>query len=209
MDCNRQTSKSKGALERHNLLLLRFIRSGSFITTFAITMIAVFHKEVIMGELTSKFSRDDIEVLLEATSDWEAMGSQEWHLMNMVKSAPMPPDDHEAYEMVAAIKEHFQKREKDIKESRITRQERAVFLKAKLMLVRRDMGINQLFEMAAEETLPQDLAAKSVDVPVTADDTEPVTIPVKATNTALERAEFFIRDLGVWDHYQKFLAEQK
>jgi hypothetical protein len=49
-----------------------------------------------MGELTSKFSREDIELLLEATSDWEALGSQQFHLLNMVKAAPMPPEDHEA-----------------------------------------------------------------------------------------------------------------
>jgi hypothetical protein len=179
------------------------------IATFAIMKIAAFNKDVIMGELSSKFSREDIEVLLEATSDWEALGSQEWHLMNMVKSAPMPPDDHEAYEMVSAIKEHFAKREKDIKESRVTRQERAVFLKAKLMLVRRDMAVNQLFEMAVEDT-PQDVAAP-VHVPVKCENSEAVSIPVRSGDAAaaLEKAEFFIKDLGVWDHYQKFLKEKE
>lgn len=158
-----------------------------------------------MGELTSKFSRDDIEVLLEATNDWEALGSQEWHLMNMVKGAPVPDAEQypEAYEMVTAIKDHFKKREKDIKDSRVTRQERAVFLKAKLMLVRRDMGINQLFEMATEDAAPEqstsaEIGEKTgVEMPTHSD----------ATATALKKAEFFIRDLGVWDHYQRFLSE--
>jgi len=151
-----------------------------------------------MGELTSKFSREDIELLLEATSDWEALGSQQFHLLNMVKAAPMPPEDHEAYEMMVAIKNHFHNIEKDIKESRVTRQERAVFIRAKLMLVRRDMGINQLFEMATEESAP-------TSVPVSSKD------PVNKSDLAakLEQAEFFIRDLGVWDHYQKFLTEAK
>ena len=132
-------------------------------------------------------------------NDWETLGGQEFHLMNMVKSAPMPPDDHEAYEMVAAIKEHFHKREKDIKESRVTRQERAVFLKAKLMLVRRDMGINQLFEMATDDDAPVVATEKKSE--------EGCSESVE--QSGLERAEFFIKDLGVWDHYQKFLAESK
>jgi len=150
-----------------------------------------------MGELTSQFSRDDIETLLEATNDWESLGSQEYHLMNMVKNSPMPPDDHETFEMVAAIKDHFQKREKDIKDSRVTRQERAVFLKAKLMLVRRDMGVNQLFEMA---TVPEEA------VVVTQNET---AAPVSGVVHQLKQAEFFIKDLGVWEYYQKFLAEPK
>jgi hypothetical protein len=151
-----------------------------------------------MGELSSKFSRDDIETLLEAMNDWETLGGQEFHLMNIVKSTPMPPEYHEAYEMVSMIKEHYAKREKDIKESRITRQERAVFLKAKLMLVRRDMSVNQLFEMATE------------DAPVVPEKKTEVGCleAVTFSQNDLQRAEFFIRDLGVWDHYQKFLSEK-
>jgi hypothetical protein len=105
--------------------------------------------------------------------------------------------------MMVAIKNHFHNIEKDIKESRVTRQERAVFIRAKLMLVRRDMGINQLFEMATEESAP-------TSVPVSSKD-QPVSIPVNKSDLAakLEQAEFFIRDLGVWDHYQKFLTEAK
>lgn len=157
-----------------------------------------------MGELTSKFSRDDIEVLLEATNDWESLGSQEWHLMNMVKGAPVPDAKQypEAYEMVTAIKAHFKKREKDIKDSRVTRQERAVFLKAKLMLVRRDMGINQLFEMATEDATPEQVAVAEL----AREQANSVSVPV-STN-ALMKAEFFIRDLGVWNHYQRFLEEE-
>ena len=154
-----------------------------------------------MGELNSKFGRDDIETLLEAISDWESSGNQEWHLLNIVKNTPMPPEDHEAFEMVYAIKEHFKQREKDIKESRITRQERAVFLKAKLMLVRRDMGINQLFEMATENAAGAGAEAAPVEVAPTSQDSE--------VAQRLELAEFFIKDLGVWDHFQKFLAEKK
>lgn len=158
-----------------------------------------------MGDLSSKFSREDIETLLDAMNDWEALGSHEWHMMTAVKNAPMPPEDHEAYEIFANVKEYFRKREKDIKESRITRQERAVFLKAKLMLVRRDMGINQLFEMATEAELPP---VEGATTEAAGPDVGPIPEFTLVDSAKLERAEFFIKDLGVWDHYQKFLAEQ-
>lgn len=153
-----------------------------------------------MGDLSSKFSREDLETLLEAMSDWEAIGSQEWHMMQSIKSAPMPPEDHEAYEIFSHVKDYFRKREKDIKESRITRQERAVFLKAKLMLVRRDMAVDQLFEMATEAT---PVRAEAASVPVAQE-----VAPVDNASGKLADAEFFIKDLGVWEHYQKFLAER-
>tara|TARA_Y100000034_G_C6845233_1_gene382845 strand:- start:332 stop:850 length:519 start_codon:yes stop_codon:yes gene_type:complete len=169
-----------------------------------------------MSELSSKFTRDDLETLIDSIGDWEQLGNQEWHLLNMIKNAPMPPEDHEAFEHMQGIKNHFRSREREIEDSRQTRQEKAVFLKAKLMLVRRDMGIDQLFEMAAEASSPQEPApVEKVPVPVSTErsDSEGVKIPVKDSGNeaqgSLELAEFFIRDLGVWDHYQKFLAEKQ
>ena len=152
-----------------------------------------------MSELSSKFSREDIETLLEAMNDWEAVSSQEWHLMNMIKSAPMPPEDHEAFDMVQHVKDYFRNREKDINDSRVTKQEKACFLKAKLMMVRRDLGINQLFEMATED-VPVDASAPK--------ESAEATQPVSVSPSALERAEYFIRDMGIWEYYQKFLDRE-
>lgn len=162
-----------------------------------------------MGELSSKFTRDDVETLIEAMNDWESLGNQEYHILQMIKNAPMPPDDHEAHEAMNQIKEHFRRREKDIMRSRDVRQERAVFLKAKLLLVRKDLGLSQLFEMATEPGEPAidaKVAQKTfteggVDAPVTTGGPDEV-------RTKLELAEFFIRDLGVWTHYQNFLKEK-
>lgn len=159
-----------------------------------------------MGELTSKFSRDDLETLLEAMGDWESLGNQEWHLAQMVRNSPMPPEDHEAYEMMQAVKEHFHRREKEIKANRETRQERAVFLKAKLMMVRRDMGIDQLFEMATRTDLVEEVASEP-EVKSEVKQATPVLSGGEDFQKRLERAEYFIRDLGVWGHYEKFLSE--
>lgn len=166
-----------------------------------------------MSELTSKFTRDDLETLIESIGDWEMLGNQEWHLLNMIKNAPMPPEEHEAYDHMVQIKNHFRSRERDIEAGRQTRQEKAVFLKAKLMLVRRDMGIDQLFEMAADTTSATHDPAPVESVPVQPPKpSEGVKIPVKSNETAqdaLEAAEFFIRDLGVWEHYQNFLRDRE
>jgi hypothetical protein len=151
--------------------------------------------------------------------------------MNMVKNAPLPPEDHEAFEMMNHIKSHFQKREKNIKDSRELRQEAATLLKAKLIVVKRDMGIEQLFEMATEidpsEAPTEATKAPEPEATETPEQTpEPTTEVVEPTSERvekviehvdeyasvlekLERAEFFIKDLGVWDHYEKFLSAEK
>ena len=146
-----------------------------------------------MGELSSKFSRPDVETLIEALGDWELVGTQDYSLLQMIEQSPMPPEENEeAYEMVRQVKEHYRNRKKEILANRAMRQEKAIFLKAKLMLVRKDMEIEGLFEMESDPTVP-------VQVGPPLD---------KSCASALALAEFFIKDLGVWDHYQKFLVEK-
>lgn len=157
-----------------------------------------------MAELTSKFTREDLETLIEATGDWEMLGNREYQMLEMIRGAPMPPEDHEAYEIMSQIKEHYKKRERDINASRQVRQERAVFLKAKLMLVRMELGTSQLFDMAGSvDSSPSHNPAKSAEKAAPALSSE--------AEEALKLAEFFIKDMGagVWDYYQKFLQERK
>lgn len=175
-----------------------------------------------MSELSSKFTREDIETLLEAMGDWEMVGNHEFHILQLIKSAPMPPQDHEAFEAMASIKEHFKKREKEIKRSRETKQEKAVFLKAKLMLVRREININDLFDMAANTDLNSPIPEVAPEVDE--DDEEKLEEVAKApkkfktsrrepsADSDLQKklglAEYFIKDLGVWKNYTKFLKER-
>lgn len=149
-----------------------------------------------MSELSSKFSQQDIETLIESMDDWELMGNQEYHILQMIKSAPLPPEDHEAYDVMSQIKDHFKKRERDIKKNRQIRQERATFLKCKLMMVRNDLGANELWDMAANGELSP--VKKEDDNKDLQDDC------VKK----LRLAEEFIDDLGVRKHYNTFLAEK-
>lgn len=160
-----------------------------------------------MGTLSSSLDRADVETLIEAMGDWEAIGNHEFHVMNMVKSAPIPPEDHEAHEFITNIKSHFKEREKDIKATREVRQERAIFTKAKLALIKRDLGVNELFENAQQDDLIEK-APKKGGIP----DKEKCVEKKKGDPLLGEKfrlAEEFIKDLGVWSHYEKFLADKK
>jgi len=167
-----------------------------------------------MSNLDSRFTRDDLETLIEAMGDWESLGNHEFHVLQMVKNIPMPPEEHEAFEFIHKLKEHFRSRERDIKDSRVTRQEKSVFLKAKLMMARRDLGISALFDMASnmdegnlsdapKETVPS--SSSGIETPIEDLPTDELSLAKRG----LEQAEFFIKDLGVWEHYQTFLSDRK
>ncbi len=171
-----------------------------------------------MGELSSKFDDDDIETLIKAMDDWEMIQNQEFHVLGMVKNMPMPPEDHEAFEMMSQLKRHYQNREKGIVADRSIRQEKSVFLKAKLMMARRDISIGNLFDMAAnsEPSVPTVSTASTVEVarPEIKDIVQSAVAAKVAQMSEVEsklaNAEFFIKDMGdgVWAYYQKFLTEK-
>lgn len=153
-----------------------------------------------MGELSSKFSQQDIETLLESMDDWELMGNQEYHFSQMIKSVPLPPEDHESYDVMIQVKEHFKKREKDIKRGRQIRQERATFLKCKLMMARNDLGAKELWDIAAN--------AETEESSVPLENSVSLENADSSIARKLQLAEEFIADLGVKKHYETFLAER-
>lgn len=160
-----------------------------------------------MSSLDSKFTQKDLETLIEAMGDWESLGNHEFHVLQMVKNIPMPPEDHEAFEFIQKLKEHFRNREREINDSRRDRQEQAVFLKAKLMMARKELEIEQVFDMAANIDVSS-APSKAPQESPSAD-----TVAPSATGSDAEKrladAEFFIKDLGVWDHYQTFLTDRR
>lgn len=165
-----------------------------------------------MAELSSKFTQEDIEKLIESVGDWEVNGSQEYLFMTRILDAPALPEDHEAFEIWTQIRDHYRSRKQILEDRHADRQEQAVFLKAKLMLVRKEMRVNDVFEMAAEEVKAVPKKKKVVPdspaSPRTAQSTQKIPVSVSDAQKKLEDAEFFIKDLGVWEHYQKFLAEK-
>lgn len=150
-----------------------------------------------MAQLDSRLTKEDLDVLIEAMGDWETIGNQEFHAMNMVKSAVLPPEEDPSYEFVKQLKEHFQQREKDIRDARSVRQEKAILVKCKLMLNKSDMGIEQLF---ADARMP----IKEFSTPATS-----ATLQGLHPDTAkLRLAEQFIEECSITSHYQKFLKDK-
>lgn len=160
-----------------------------------------------MAELTSKFSRSDIETLIEAMGDWELIGNNEFHVLQMIKNVPLPPEDHEAFEMMTQIKDHFRKREKDIMASRQTRQEKSTFLKAKLMMVRQELGINALFEMAttADEEQPKTASKPNVPNETLVKVSEELQAKLNQAELRLKQAETYVKQIGAEKYYLEYL----
>lgn len=155
-----------------------------------------------MDALTSKFNIYDIETLIEAMGDWEMMGNHDFHVLQMIKNAPMPPEDSEAFDVMNQIKEVFRSREKDILAGRAMRQEKSIFLKAKLLMVRSKLTSGQLFDMGENSDAVNQLNTKESAKAIVKKNLEKSNLEKK-----LELAEYFIKDLGVWDHFQKFLSD--
>jgi hypothetical protein len=155
-----------------------------------------------MDALTSKFNIYDIETLIEAMGDWEMMGNHDFHVLQMIKNAPMPPEDSEAFDVMNQIKEVFRSREKDILAGRAMRQEKAIFLKAKLLMVRSKLTSGQLFDMGENSDVANQINTKESAKAIVKKNLEKSNLEKK-----LELAEYFIKDLGVWDHFQKFLSD--
>lgn len=155
------------------------------------------NKEGIMSQLDSSLTFNDIEILLESMNDWEAISTQEMGLMNMIKSAVMPPEDHESYAFVNKLKDHFKKREKEIKDYCSLKQEQAILLRAKLMLIKQDLRVNKFFENACSvESLPKP-----------AQELESGSKELESAKRKLQLAEDFIKDMGVTSYYEAFLSE--
>jgi len=168
-----------------------------------------------MAFLDSKLTNDDLNTLVEAMSDWESIGNHEYHLMNAVRSAIMPPEDSESHEFVKMVKDHYRAREKEIKDTRLVRQERAVFLKAKLMLARSSNAVEQLFDQASTpvEEKPQIVQPGQVLEGAGSELTqEERTQTVEAPSDKLvkehELALRYMKECGIWGHWEKFLAAE-
>jgi hypothetical protein len=163
-----------------------------------------------MGQLDSRLTPEDVETLLDSISDWEMVGNQEYYIMNMVRSIPMPAEENDTFEAIKGIKEHFRTREKEIKESRAIRQEKAIFLKAKLLLAKRDAAIDKLFDPT-----PVDIQSTPPKKEPGMVEDRPTILPFKDDKSTapdfaqrLVLAEEYIKDVGIWKNYTTFLADR-
>jgi hypothetical protein len=130
-----------------------------------------------------------MDTMIEAMGDWELVKSQNFFVMKRVEEAPLPPETAEGEgvaeyrEFLLGLKQQFAEQKKEIELTRKNRQEIAVFIKAKLMLNRRDMAVDRLFDMAAlgtEQVRKDELALMTE----------------------------FIQDMGVWKYWEDFKAQK-
>jgi hypothetical protein len=144
----------------------------------------------MVSSLSSNFVKEDISLLIQAIDDWETNGTHEYAMAMAVKNSPLPPEDNEFYDFIASLKKQFSQRELELARLKEEKQEKAVMLKAKLFLARKEIEINEVFDFASQTSeSPQgefDSSAKK-----------------------LALAEKFIDEVGIRKHYEEFLAGKK
>jgi len=140
-----------------------------------------------MSSLDSAFVKEDINILIEAVDDWEKLNTREYAMMMAIKNMPMPSEDNETYGTIKALKQQASQHEKTITQEKEFNQERAVFLKAKLYLAKKDVEINGLFNLSDHVS---DEGPKG-----------------EFSSKRLELAEKFIEGMGVQSYYDKYLQE--
>jgi hypothetical protein len=135
-----------------------------------------------MLESNNKFTLEDIEIMIESIGEWEESGNGDYNFLKLIKNAPLPSEDHEKFDEIIKIKNYFKNFEKEILQNRNNRQEKAIFLKAKIIMAR-NSGI-----MEVENSNKNKESFNSI-------------------KKKLKLTEEFISDLGVQKHYEKFLKE--
>lgn len=172
-----------------------------------------------MATLDSKLSAADIQLLIDAIGDWEMNNNHDYHIMQAVKNA-IVPDEHEneeQYAFVMQIKNHFKNREREINDKRALRQEQAIILKAKLMLLKNELGIDQLFDNANAKTTEPIVLPPMVNTKPKVMEKEPVKEPAKEKvignypDFRLLKAEAFLSQekyVKIWELYNQDLNGQ-
>ena len=104
----------------------------------------------MVSSLSSNFVKEDISLLIQAIDDWETNGTHEYAMAMAVKNSPLPPEDNEFYDFIASLKKQFSQRELELARLKEEKQEKAVMLKAKLFLARKEIEINEVFDVASQ-----------------------------------------------------------
>lgn len=188
-----------------------------------------------MATLDSKLSVSDIQLLVDAVGDWEMNNNHDYHIMQIVKNTIVPDEEEnqEQYEFVMQVKNHFKQREKEINDKRSLRQEQAIILKAKLMLLKNELDVDQIFD-DAQESIPKikklqvnaPTAVVVVDEPIKDSKLDKLDKAESFLNqskyakiwelyqsdlngkpSTLEKIEGYIGELGMTKHYLKYLEE--
>lgn len=101
-------------------------------------------------ELDGEFTPQDLEVMLDALDEWETKDVELLELIEKLKHIPDPPEDaNEQYrEHFLEFKKHMLSQEHKARSNKKQRREKAVLLKAKIILMNQSRAADQIMEEA-------------------------------------------------------------
>ena len=98
-----------------------------------------------MATLDSNFGEDDLNLLIEAITEWENHDRQMLSLIWAMKNNPLPADmTDDIKEAMERVKAHYLSKEKALKSQAQLRSERSILIKAKIIMQKQDRAIDQL-----------------------------------------------------------------
>lgn len=148
----------------------------------------------------------DINLLLEAIDIWQAWNTQDYNVLNLLKTMPLPPEGSSEYEVLSQLKERALSRQQEIENRHRLVEEQAVSLRYKLILARRALEAKKVLEMSLEE-LDDCLSQQKQSQGELTPESKQIG-QYESCRRSLQLAEQFIRDVGIWHYYEKFLLEQ-
>ena len=157
-----------------------------------------------MKNLQASLGMADLEVLLEAMSEWENLGNHDYYMMQQVKNMPIPTEEESEQwnKIITQLKSHYANREKTIKSDKQVREEKAVFTRAKLMMIRQAVAANMLWNN------PEDAGSD-----------EPAPAPVKKVAPPIPKKEMedfkrkyeiaveYMTDMKIMKFFEPYLEE--
>jgi hypothetical protein len=99
-------------------------------------------------ELEEEFTPQDLDTILDALDEWETKDVELLELIEKLKHIPDPPEDAnpEYREYFLEFKKHMLSQEHKARSNKKQRRERAVLLKAKIILMNQSRAADKLFD---------------------------------------------------------------
>ncbi len=158
-----------------------------------------------MKTLQAALNMSDVETLLEAVADWENLGNQDYFMMQQVKNMPIPSEEENEYlhKVLTSLKQHFADQEKSIKMARQIREEKSVFVRAKLLMIKQSVAANMLWSNPDDAGVGDTIPTQKKEVVVN------TTSSIEDYKAKYDEAVRFITEVGILSHYEKFLKENE
>jgi len=98
-------------------------------------------------EIDSDLTTEELDTLIEALDDWEKSESHTIEFIEVLKKIPDPDtEDNPHMEQFIDFKRHMVSKESDLKKDKRIRREKAIFLKAKLLLLTQSKVVDRFCE---------------------------------------------------------------